>query len=101
MVQLAKQVDDGRLVFSIPVQGDYKGVTFEAGTNLIVEATAKDGELVADSFKASLSKSGDALLWTTLDGAYLDEDRNLMLDIGGWFDRGVEGFENLPTDISA
>ena len=101
MVQLAKQVDDGRLVFSIPVQGDYKGVTFEAGTTLIVEATAKDGELVADSFKASLSKSGDALLWTTLDGAYLDDDRNLMLDIGGWFDRGVEGFENLPTDISA
>lgn len=101
MAGLAQRVDDGRLMFSIPVQGDYKGVTFEKGTVLYVSATAKDGKLVPDSFSAHLSKPGDATLWTTLRGAYLDDDRNLMLDIGGWFDREVEGFEKLPTDISA
>lgn len=100
LTQLAKSIDNGRLLFSIPLEGDLDGVTFEPGTKLFVSANATDGNLDADSFKASLSKPGDATAWATLDGAYLDDDRNLMLDIGGWFDRKVEGFENLPTDIS-
>ncbi len=100
LTQLAKSIQDGRLVFSLPLQGDLGDVEFEAGTMLYVTASAENGNLDPDSFKAYLSKAGDGLAWATLDGAYLDEDRNLMLDIGGWFDQKLEGFEKLPTDIS-
>ncbi|MCA9549201.1 MAG: hypothetical protein KC933_04140 [Myxococcales bacterium] len=103
LTTMVRQVKDGKLTFTLPLSGTVgswpKSVTFAPGTVLTVEAEAKDGELVPGTFRASLNKSGDGGLWTTLDGAYLDEDNNLMLDIGGWWDAGVPGFEALPTNL--
>jgi hypothetical protein len=105
LMTMVRQVQDGKLTFSLPLSGTIgswpRSVTFEPGTVLTVHAEAKDGALVPGSFRASLNHAGDGALWTTLDGAYLDESRSLMLDIGGWWDSGLPGFENLPTDLDA
>lgn len=101
---IARAVHDGSISVNLPLEGNFgsglKGVTFEPGTQLEVRAEVRDGHLVPDEFSASLSQPGDAFLWTELEGAYLDDERNLKLDIAGWFDATVPGFEELPLDVA-
>lgn len=97
--QLARQIDDGRLIFSVPLVGGNDDVSFDEGTVLYVVAEARDGRVVPDSFSAFLNKPGDASWFTTLEGAYLDEDNDLMLSVGWWWDQEVEGMQNLPMDL--
>lgn len=105
LIGLAKTVSDGDLTFTVPLEGTYgswpNSVSFKAGTVLTVRARAEGGQIVDGSFEAKVSKSGNAFWWSTLEGAYLDEDRNLTLDIWGWGDQHVEGFDALPTDLSS
>jgi hypothetical protein len=88
--EAAKKVKDGKLEMTIPVEGKVgsglKGATFEKGTKLKVTAEVKDGKLVPGKLKAEFSKPGDAVGWVTAKGAYLDDDNQLRLDLGGMYD---------------
>lgn len=90
---LAKQVRDGRLELSLPLEGKVgdglKSVRFEPGTRLKLTAEVTDGRIVRDQLKAEINKPGDGPLWVTVRGAYLDDKDRLRLDLGGMRDLSV------------
>ncbi len=102
-LSIGSQVKDGKLEFSVPISGTIgswpSSVTFEEGTKLSLTVQVKDGEIDRDSFSAKVSQPGDAFLWMTLDGAYLNEDNSLCLEIDWGPDQVITGMENLPMNV--
>lgn len=101
----ARQIRQGTLRLTLPVEGTVgswpSSVRFDSGTELELTARIEDGRLAAEDFSARLSQSGDAFLWTELEGAYLDEDRNLRFDVWGWPDPVALDLRTLPVEWSA
>jgi major membrane immunogen (membrane-anchored lipoprotein) len=91
--EAAKQIKDGKVEFTIPVEGrvgsGLKSADFDEGTKLKVTAEVKDGKIVRDKLKAEFSKSGDAVGWVTAKGAYLDDDNQLRVKLGGMYDFSI------------
>ncbi|MBL8954210.1 MAG: hypothetical protein JNK82_25760 [Myxococcaceae bacterium] len=103
-MEAAKRVQNGKLKLTIPVEGRLGGgylssADFAKGTTMELTLTVKDGKVVPAETRATFSKPGDAALWVTAKGAYLDQNNTLRLDLGGMKDFSVSGLENMPTDV--
>ena len=85
----SKRIDSANIKASANmIAGEYgeglSSFAVDPNTNLSTDLAVRNNQLQNGS-KIESSRSIDTALWTSTDGAYVEDD-NLMADVNGWFD---------------
>lgn len=111
LLPLVRQVDNARVDAQLPLNaGKIGSVTAQEGTSAHVQARVNDGVVDTQGTRVTVDKPLDGPLWTTVNGAYLEEGKSpgtmkARADVGGFFDRDIgkdlPGEGPLPTRVDA